>query len=119
MNVFIKNVNQYNMIKDKKIDYIYVEEELFKQLSNDERIIVKYPRVLSKYNVLSSRAMIGELGGFNLFDIIHTDFSFNVTNSYTVAFLNKLGAIKVTLSYELNSEQIKAIIDGYKKIYCK
>ena len=39
----------------------------------------------------------------------YTDFSLNVVNSYTVAFLHSLGVRKITLSYELSDKQIKDI----------
>ena len=65
------------------------------------------------------KKMVGEIGAFNKLNNVDTDFSLNVVNSYTVAFLHSLGARKVTLSYELNDNQIKDIINGYHKRYGK
>ena len=61
--------------------------------------------------------MIGEIGSLVYKNIDSSDFSFNVTNSYTVHFLHDLGIKKVTLSYELTLEEIKEIINEYKKRY--
>ena len=63
--------------------------------------------------------MVGEIGAFNKLKNVDTDFSLNVVNSYTVAFLHSLGARKITLSYELNDKQIRDIIDNYHNRYEK
>ena len=44
---------------------------------------------------------------------IVTDYSFNVVNSTSCYILYKLGAKRVTLSYEINSNQIDDLIDAY------
>ena len=48
---------------------------------------------------------------------IYTDFSLNVTNAYTVAFLHSLGADMITLSYELNDIKIRELIDNYHRLF--
>ena len=60
--------------------------------------------------------LVGEIGGLNLVNI-HTDYSLNVVNSYTVAFLHSLGVKKITLSYEMTRSQIKTLIDKYQERY--
>ncbi len=42
-----------------------------------------------------------------------TDYSLNVVNAVSCYELHRLGAKRVTLSYELNKKQIKALIDAY------
>ena len=59
---------------------------------------------------------MGELGGL-LLDNIHTDYSFNVVNSYTIAFLHRMGVKKITLSLELTRSQIKEMLEEYIKRY--
>ena len=48
-----------------------------------------------------------------------TDFSLNVTNSYSVAFLHSYGVNKVTLSCELDYKQVCNLIKEYEKRYLK
>ncbi len=48
-----------------------------------------------------------------------TDFSFNVVNSYAVAFFHEMGSKCVTLSYELTVKQIENIVSAYEKRYKK
>ena len=71
---------------------------------------------------MDKRIMIGELGSLYLNkdnkDIL-TDFSLNVTNSYTVAFLHSIGVNRITLSVEMNEYQIKRLIEKYTNRYNK
>ena len=99
---------------DRKYDIIYCDSE-------DNDTIRKLPRVIDSYEQFDNDnlLMVGEVGAFNKFKNIDTDFSLNVVNSYTVAFLHSLGARKITLSYELNNNQIKDIIDSYYSRYNK
>ncbi len=99
-----------------KYDYLYVEDN--KLLMND-KCILKIPRVNNIYKEHNEKVLIGEFGSLYNYEKFITDFSFNVTNSYAVAFLHSMGALKVTLSYELNTYQIKRIIEEYIKRYNK
>lgn len=107
-------------MKDKNINYIYVEDlNLYNKIKNDSRAILLLPRVIQNYEVENIPLMLGEFGGLNKYQNVHTDVYFNVTNSYTVAFLHSLGANKITLSYELDFNQIKDIIEAYESRYKK
>lgn len=81
--------------------------------------ILKIPRVTYKYDNQLDGVLVGDIGAFYKGHELDTDFSLNVVNSYTVAFLHSLGARKITLSYELNDIQIKNLIDSYEKRYKK
>ena len=84
-----------------------------------DNIIYKLPRVIYNYEGHKEKVLIGELGSVLKYKNFDTDFSFNVVNSYTVAFLHSMGANIVTLSYELNYKQTKDIVEAYKKRYHK
>lgn len=103
------NEDTYNKL-DRKYDFIYSESKI-------ENTILKIPRVVNKYKDTNNMVLVGEIGAFNKLKNICTDFSFNVVNSYTVAFLHSIGAYRITLSYELNDNQIKELIDSYEKRY--
>ena len=100
----------YEMDNEYDIIYSYVDSD---------RTVKKLPRVIDKYPDNISGMMVSEIGAFNKGQIVDTDYSLNVTNSYTVAFLHSLGANKITLSYELNDSQIEKLIDEYTKRYNK
>lgn len=95
-----------------KYDEIYTTTEE----SNTTRIL---PRVISDYKQEEKKVMISELGGLNKLKNIETNFSLNVTNSYTVAFLHHNKVDKITISTELTDEQIKNLVDIYHKRYNK
>jgi len=113
-SILVNNKEEYELYKKEDIKYIYMEEDL---KLNDNRIIIKLPRVnekvISKENTLN-----GEIGSLYL-NKGYSDFSLNVTNSYTVAFLTSLGVKRITLSYEINFEQTKELINNYIKRYNK
>lgn len=103
--------NDSNNEINKKYDLVYAY--------NGDKMIKKLPRVINNYENVNELCMVGEIGAFNRLRNIDTDFSLNVVNSYTVAFLHSLGARKITLSYELNDIQIKELIDSYYTRYRK
>ena len=102
-----------NSLYDKvigKYDIVYSEDAY-------PGTIIKLPRVIDKYEDYDKEVMVSEIGAFNKLKNVDTDFSLNVTNSYTLAFLHSLGAKRVCLSYELNDIQIKEILDNYVRRY--
>lgn len=114
----IQTMLQYKMVEKKDWNFIYVEKEsLFHSLKQDPRVILKKPRVLHHIKNDNSLVLTGELGSFYAFPNSFTDWSFNVTNSYTAAFLFSFGASMVTLSYELDENRLKLLINAYKKRY--
>lgn len=108
-------VNKENESLKDKYDLIYTEDEKTK----DEDSIIVLPRILNEHPFIKNTVMIGDFGGLLKYDNFQTNVSFNVVNSYSVAFLHSLGAKLVTLSYELSLSQIKNMIEIYKKRYNK
>ncbi len=109
---YIRNKKDY--IKGK--EYIVDDINLYKEL-NDKNVLLKLPRVNEKLTDHVENLLVGELGSVYKYKNVTTDFSLNVVNSYSVAFLHSRGVNVVTLSYELNDYQIKNIIDAYKERY--
>lgn len=116
VTLLLEDSNLYDRVKKNKVDKIYTEDiNLLKE--NDSRLVLKIPRVSYKFLEYNKPVMIGELGSLLYKNIDSSDFSLNVTNSYTVALLHNLGVKKVTMSYELTIDEIKEIVDSYKKRY--
>lgn len=68
------------------------------------------------YEAKDGRLMIGGYGGIYHYRDTNpfvTDYSMNVVNSISCYELHRLGAERVTLSYELNKKQIRDLIDTY------
>ena len=99
--------------KSNKYQNIYSYQENTRYLRVIPNVINQYPNDL---DLSLKPILVGEIGGLNLTNI-HTDYSLNVVNSYTVAFLHSLGVKKITLSYEMTRSQIENLIDKYQERY--
>lgn len=130
----IDKLNEARLLKYKKeivegtyeISLIdYKKEREFSYLKDDnysylDKTIKRIPRVVFDYNKYKDNLyLVGELGALNKFKSFITDYSFNVFNSYTVALLNSLGAIRITLSLELSKKDIEDLVIAYKNRYLK
>lgn len=112
--ILVNDLKNYMALKNN-YDIIYLNNKN----TNLKDIIIKVPRVIEEYKEYSNNVLIGELGSILKYKNFETDFSFNVVNSYSVAFLHSIGAYRVTLSYELTLKQIENIIESYEKRYKK
>lgn len=108
----ISKENDLKKIYENNYDVVYCKE-------NVDGIGWQLPKVIDSYPSISKHLLVGEIGAFNKFKNVDCDVSFNVVNSYTVAFLHSIGAKKITLSYELSDEQVKKIVDNYFDRYHK
>lgn len=69
-----------------------------------------------EYTPREGELLVGGYGGIYYYrgkNPFVTDYSLNVVNSVSCYELHRLGAKRVTLSYELNKQQIKDLIDSY------
>ena len=114
--VYVSSLEEYDKIKDKDYDEIYVDKKIYEKILDTKKVL-KIPRVQEHLQPCSERVLVGELGGVSFYKDMVTDFSLNVVNSYSVAFLHSLGARRVTLSYELNDYQIEKLITAYRMRY--
>lgn len=114
--VYVSSLEEYDKIKDKDYDEIYVDKKIYEKISDTKKVL-KIPRVQEHLQPCSERVLVGELGSVSFYNDMVTDFSLNVVNSYSVAFLHSLGARRVTLSYELNDYQIEKLITAYRMRY--
>ena len=113
------NVNAC-VFKDSDIDNVGKYRNIY-SYQEDTKYLKALPNVIDKYSDNLKKSSIkpisvSEIGGLNLTNI-HTDYSLNVVNSYTVAFLHSIGVKKITLSYEMTLSQIKTLIEKYQERY--
>ena len=117
-NVFISTYEQYLNVKDK-YDIIYVDNEYVYNRINDKKCVLKLPRINEHLKDYNTNLLVSDLGSVYKYENVDTDFSLNVTNSYSVAFLHSLGVKKVTLSHELNYKQVSNLIKTYEAKFNK
>jgi len=117
-NILLSTYEQYLKIKDT-YDIIYVDnEEEFNKINNN-KCVLKLDRINEHLKDYNTKLLVSDLGSIYKYNNVDTDFSLNITNSYSVAFLHSIGVKKITLSYELNYKQIKTLIENYKGRYNK
>ena len=95
---------QYDACRDYGIDEVYFENVI--------------RRNQNVYKEKEGQVLVGGYGGIQYYkdrNPFVTDYSLNVVNSRSCYELYKLGAKRVTLSYELNKKQIDDLIQAYKK----
>ncbi|MGN0301701.1 MAG: DUF3656 domain-containing protein [Anaerotardibacter sp.] len=76
------------------------------------------PRNNCTYPEKEGLLLIGGMGGvwhYGKTNPFVTDYSFNVVNAESVYQLHNLGASRVTLSYEINENQIKQLLESYQE----
>ena len=117
-NILVSSVKEYEKIKSLPFKNIYLESDIY-DLIDDERKVLKLDRVINSYKDYDFELLVGELGSVLKYKNVSTDYSLNVTNSYSVAFLHSIGVNKVTLSYELNKNQIINLVNSYINRYNK
>lgn len=70
----------------------------------------------NRYQKKDGKLLIGGYGGIYYYRNTNpfvTDYSLNVVNAASCAALHRLGAERVTLSYEMNKKDIAALLDAY------
>lgn len=119
MSILISTKSEYNEVENKNYQTIYTENPDLCEVIPSSKLVFRLPRVNNYYYEYNMPLLVGEIGSLYKYreNRLTTDFSFNVVNSYTLAFLHSINVDKVTLSYELTKEQIKDIIDSYFKRY--
>ena len=113
--------NSEEFYKASNIDLVYIDEESEYNKISDSRCILKLPRINEHLKDYSCSLLVSDLGSVYKYrnNNIDTDFSLNVTNSYSVAFLHSIGVNKITLSCELDYKQICNLVKSYESRYEK
>lgn len=116
-NIYIEEYSDYMNIDLKPYTNIYVRNDYYEKVLNKNNVYPKISRVITRYGDYNTRVLVGDVGGLYKYKNVDTDFSLNVVNSYTIALLHSFGVNKITLSYELNEEQIKKMLTNYLERY--
>lgn len=117
-SILVSKYSDYLKIKDD-YDLIYIDNEEEYNKVNDSKCVLKLPRINEHLKDYDIKLLVSDLGSVYKYDNVDTDFSLNVVNSYSVAFLHSLGVNKITLSYELDTKQKEVLLKKYKERYNK
>ena len=105
LSVYCSTPEQYQAALDSNIDIIYYDDNIIR------RNEIKYPKK-------DKELLIGGYGGIYAYknkNEFVTDYSLNVVNFKSVYLLHSLGAKRITISHEINKDQINDLINSYYK----
>ena len=102
----VETIDQYNACLEQGIDVIYYQNKVSR---NNSTYIEGYERVL-----------VGGLNGVQYYKDkckVTTDYSLNIVNHESLRVLHENGVDTVTLSYEINKNDINNLIENYYNQY--
>ncbi|MBQ0079497.1 MAG: U32 family peptidase [Eubacterium sp.] len=107
LTAYVRTQDQYDACVAAGIQEIYVEDEN----------VVRRNQI--KYEPKEGQLLIGGYGGINYYKDTNefvTDYSLNVVNSTSCYELHKLGAKRITVSYEINKKQLDDMLAEYRRV---
>ena len=114
ISVLARTKEQVKASIDMNIDRIYVDEDLYNIYKDNNKVYLRLPRVVNEYNYNSKNILATELGAINKYknsDInLISDYYLNVVNNYSIKFLLDHNVKRVTLSPEINYDNLDNLI---------
>lgn len=118
ISILVRNENHLKYLLTKDVDKIYVTSfSLYQKYKEDERVFYRIPRVSKELiEFKNERLLISNLGSLYKYpkdNYVVSDAYLNTANSFSILKLHMDGVKKVTLSYELNLEDIERMMKDY------
>lgn len=110
----VKEENDLKSIDMKRVDQIYVSPSIYQTHQNLEKY---YAKESWNDQISSSRKLTRYLQKPKSGESIISDYTFHVTNIYSVYYLLKLGYKKVTLSVELTDREISTLFSHFQEVF--
>ena len=114
ISVLARTKEQVKASIDMNIDRIYVDEDLYNIYKDNNKVYLRLPRVVNEYNYNSKNILATELGAIHKYknsDInLISDYYLNVVNNYSIKFLLDHNVKRVTLSPEINYDNLDNLI---------
>lgn len=108
ISVLARNKDQVEASLSSNVDRIYVDKELWDEYKNNDKIYLRLPRVSHNYDINCKNVLVTELGGIQKCQSanIISDYYLNVVNNHSIKFLLDKGVKRVTLSPEINYDNL-------------
>ncbi len=120
ISALARTQEQIEVLLKNNIDYIYITDKtLYQKYKNYSNVYLRLERVMSHYpNYDHENLLIGETGSlkYTKNNNVITDYYLNVVNSEYIKLLHDLKVSRITLSPELNIENIKLILNNLNNI---
>ena len=112
ISVLARTKEQMEASLNSNADRIYVDEDLWKEYKDNEKVFLRLPRVASSYNVESNNVLVTELGGIQKYKESNmiSDYYLNVVNNYSIKYLLDKGVNRVTISPEIDYNNLESFI---------
>lgn len=116
INSLVRTEEQLLCCLDNKIDSIYITDySLYTKYKNKYSNLFYRPNRINncKQNFNQEKLLIGELGGISKYsknNEVVSDYYLNISNNYSIDYLNSLNVKRITLSVELNDTEISHIM---------
>ena len=119
INVLVRKEEQLEVCLMENIDTIYVtNEKLYNKYKEYKNVYLRLNRVKNKFSeYINERLLIGETGSLYKYsknNNVITDYYFNVVNSHSFNFLERMNAKRITLSIEAKLEDVRNICNNIK-----
>lgn len=114
LNVLARTEEQIECCLEENVDNIYIDDyKLYQKYKNNKNVYYRINRI-QETNIIKNddNLLVGTLGDiekYNKTNKIIGDYFLNIANSYSVDYFCLKNVYLMTLSVELNYEQIKAI----------
>lgn len=114
LNVLVRNEEQLKICLAEKVNAIYVtDENLYKKFRSNENVYLRLERVKNIFpDYENERLLLGETGSLYKYsqkNNIVTDYYYNIVNSYSFNFLERMNAKRITISIEAKIDDIRYI----------
>lgn len=112
ISVLARTKEQVEASLNTNVDRVYVDEELWKEYNDNEKVYLRLPRVSPKYEIDAKNVLVTELGGIQKYQNANmiSDYYLNVVNNHSIKYLLDKGAKRVTLSPEINYNNLEDYI---------
>ncbi len=123
LHVLVCNEEQIKVCLENKVASIYIEnDELYQKYRHYPNVYHKLERVKKEFPMYpKEKLLISETGSLYKYsgqnDLV-TDYSFNVANSYSVNFLERMQVKRITLSIEAKLKDIRSLATNIKNKSC-
>lgn len=121
LSVLVRNKEQLLTAIDNDVDYIYITDyELYKKYKDRDNIYYRLDRIMNNYpHYENEKLLVGELGSIYKYsnnNELIGDYYLNITNHYSINFLNNYNIKRITLSVELDDYKMKDIAKYFNNI---
>lgn len=116
LNALVTTEEQLLTCYKNNVKKIYTQEKsLYQKYSKYSNVYYKSPSCSINLDEVYSSSLISDYFTFSKYENLSGYYGLNVYNIYTAYYLYKLGLKCITISVELNQEEIEQFIKNYQK----